>query len=226
MNREKEAFDLKLQSMLACLRGVESVVESRADIEKRNKESQELWLACQSLRSAVSSNHTGPQSLASELNAVRDSALDDPVVTQVLVAVPEEASTRGVVSASHLQEKFTKIRRACRRMAMVGDSDSGLWTYFLSYVQSFLIFDSFDPVKEGEAVDLDNIDTFGLLARAEYYLRRGDLELAARFMNQLTGEPRRIAHGWIKDARLLLETKQAADFLAAYSAAAALSSAN
>ena len=210
INREKDAFDLKLQSMLARLHGVEAAVESRAEIERRNKEAQELWLACQSLSAAVVSQQQGLQSVASELNAIRESARGDAVITHVLASVPEEASTRGVVSESHLQRNFPKIRRACRRLAMVEGQDSGIWTYMLSHIQSFLIFDSFDPVKEGESVDLENIDTFGLLARADYYLRHGDLELAARFMNQLTGEPRRIAKSWVKEARLLLETKQAA----------------
>lgn len=101
---------------------------------------------------------------------------------------------------------------------MIGENGASPWTHVLSYIQSFLIFDSFDPVKQGELVDLDNLDTFDLLARAEFYLRRGDLELATRLVNQLRGEPKNVARDWLLEARLLLETRQAVNLLTAYAA--------
>jgi mitofilin len=46
------------------------------------------------------------------------------------------------------------------------------------------------------------------LARAEYYLKENDLDSAAREMNQLQGWPKKLASGWVDDARKRLEVKQ------------------
>ena len=213
---------MKLKGALGRLRGIEFAVESRAETEKQNKQAQELWLACQSLSTTISDGRGQPTPLTPQLTTIHDASANDSVVTQVLESVPEVAAKRGVYSEEDLRSRFYKVRRACRRVAMVRGSDGGPLTYLLSYMQSFLVFDTFDPARDGEMVDLDNVDTFELLARAEYYLRQGDLELAARFVNQLRGETRRLSRDWLKEARLLLETRQAANFLTAYAAGAGM----
>lgn len=218
MNAEKEAFETQLTGALAQLRGVESVIDGRADIEKQNKQSQKLWAACQSLSTAIDKGIDHPRPLLPHLTAIHEAAEEDVLVSQVLNSLPEEAVTRGVLNEEYVRRRFYKVRRWCRRVAMIGENGASPWTHVLSYIQSFLIFDSFDPQKEGELVDVDNLDTFDLLARAEYYLRRGDLELATRLVNQLRGEPRNVAHDWLLEARLLLETRQAANLLTAYAA--------
>lgn len=218
LNAEKSAFETQLSGALAHLRGVESVVEGRADIEKQNRQSQKLWAACQSLASAIDRGIDRPSPLLAQLTAINDAAADDPLVSQVLKSLPEEAVTRGVLNEENIRRRFYKVRRWCRRVAMIGDNGASPWTHLLSYFQSFFIFDSFDPVKEGELVDAENADTFDLLARADYYLRHGDLELATRLVNQLRGEPRNVARDWLIEARLLLETRQAANLLTAYAA--------
>ena len=218
MNAEKSAFETQLSGALAHLRGVESVVEGRADIEKQNRQSQKLWAACQSLASAIDRGIDRPSPLLAQLTAINDAAADDPLVSQVLKSLPEEAVTRGVLNEENIRRRFYKVRRWCRRVAMIGDKGASPWTHLLSSFQSFFIFDSFDPVKEGELVDAENADTFDLLARADYYLRHGDLELATRLVNQLRGEPRNVARDWLIEARLLLETRQAANLLTAYAA--------
>ena len=218
LNDEKDAFETQLAGALAQLRGVESVIEGRAHVEKQNKQSQKLWAACQSLSTAIDKGVDQPRPLLRQLTAIHEAATEDPLVNQVLNSLPVEAVTRGVFNEEHVTRRFYKVRRWCRRVAMIGENGASPWTHLLSFFQSFLIFDSFDPKKEGELIDVDNLDTFDLLARAEYYLRRGDLELAARLVNQLRGEPRNVAHDWLIEARLLLETRQAANLLTAYAA--------
>ena len=215
---EKEAFKVQLAGALAQLRGVASVIEGRADVEKQNKQAQKLWTACQSLTTAIDKGANQPKPLLPQLMAIHDAAAEDPLVSQVLNSLPEEVVLRGVLNEENVTRRFYKIRRWCRRVAMIGENGASPWTHVLSYIQSFLIFDSFDPVKQGELVDLDNLDTFDLLARAEFYLRHGDLELATRLVNQLRGEPKNVARDWLLEARLLLETRQAANLLTAYAA--------
>lgn len=212
-------YSHKLQNALARLRGIELAVENRAHVEKSNHKSQEIWLACQALRSAIENGIKALRPLYDEVNALSTVAADDEVMRDVIETIPKEALQRGVYSEKNLSARFPDVKKSCRRVAMVGDDNKGPWTYFLSYIQSFFIFDKFDPLVDGETVDIDTLDTFGLLARAEYYVRRGDLELAARFVNQLKGEPRKLAYDWLKEVRLLLETRQAARFLSSYAAA-------
>jgi len=217
LNEEKSAFETQLTGVLAHMRGIEAAVEGRAEIEKQNMQSQKLWAACQALTTAISNGDAGrPRPLLPHLTAIHEAAADDPLVTQVLNSLPEEAVTRGVLNEENVKHRFYQVRRWCRRVAMIGDDDASPWKHLLSYFQSFFIFDSFEPTKEGELVDFENTDTFDLLARADYYLRRGDLELATRLVNQLRGEPRKVARDWLIEARLLLETRQAANLLTAY----------
>lgn len=55
-----------------------------------------------------------------------------------------------------------------------------------------------------------------------YFIDRGDLIMALRYMNLLQGAPRKIASDWLKETRLLLETQQAANTLMAHAAASGL----
>ena len=56
-------------------------------------------------------------------------------------------------------------------------------------------------------------------SESRYSLERGDLAQAVRYMGLLRGEPRRVAADWLKEARLHLEARQAADALIAHAAA-------
>ena len=46
--------------------------------------------------------------------------------------------------------------------------------------------------------------------------------MSVRYMNLLRGEARNVASGWLKEARLTLETRQAAYALLAHAAATAV----
>jgi hypothetical protein len=51
-----------------------------------------------------------------------------------------------------------------------------------------------------------------------FYLHRDDLIQAVKYMNLLKGPARHIADDWLREARLHLETRQAADALLAHAA--------
>lgn len=55
-----------------------------------------------------------------------------------------------------------------------------------------------------------------------YYVDRGDLMMALKYMNLLDGAPRKVSSEWLKETRLLLETQQAANTLMAHAAASGL----
>ena len=68
----------------------------------------------------------------------------------------------------------------------------------------------------------EDLDPFRLLSYAAYSLERGDLELAAKLLNQLRGESRRVVGDWLAEARLTLETRQVVGLLSAYANAVGL----
>lgn len=56
-----------------------------------------------------------------------------------------------------------------------------------------------------------------------YWIERGNLMQALKYMNLLKGAPRHVASDWLKEARLLLETQQATNTLMAHAASSGLS---
>ena len=148
LNEEKSAFETQLSGALAHIRGIEAAVEGRAEIEKQNMQSQKLWAACQALTTAIGNGDAGrPRPLLPHLTAIHEAAADDPLVTQVLNSLPEEAVTRGVLNEENVKHRFYQVRRWCRRVAMIGDDGASPWTHLVSYFQSFFIFDSFEPLS-------------------------------------------------------------------------------
>lgn len=160
--------------------------------------------------------------LRKEVEAISDAGSKHPFVETLINSIPEEALDRGVWTEDSLRERFPRVNKVCRRVAMIDETGNSLFMYFLSYIQSFFVFDSVYAKSEDDYVDLDKLDTFSILGHAEYWLEKGDLEQAVRFMNQLTGAPRHVASDWLKEAKLLLETRQAAYALTAFASASGL----
>uniref|UniRef100_A0A8C5AQY3 MICOS complex subunit MIC60 n=1 Tax=Gadus morhua TaxID=8049 RepID=A0A8C5AQY3_GADMO len=71
-------------------------------------------------------------------------------------------------------------------------------------------------------ISSQDLDPFKILSYASYSLEQGDLELAAKLVNQLRGEARRVVQDWLVEARLTLETKQVVSLLSAYANAVGL----
>ena len=201
-------------------------------MEKLGRKAQELWLACQTLVSVID-NGEGDfdeerwekvlKPLEAEIAAIRSAGNEHPFVNTVVSTMPSEALTRGVCTKEQLIERFDKVQRVCRRVAMVDETGATLYRYFLSYMQSLLVFEQ-RPLSDQDQVDPSKLNTFVLVNNARRCLERGDLEQAVRYVNQLSGESRRVASDWLKEARLLLETKQAADALFAHASSAGLGS--
>ena len=213
-----------------------SLVVDRAEVDKASRRAQELWLACQTLLSVITDGDPdakGPawedrlKPVRPELDAI-SAALSErsELVSAVVDAVPEAASTRGVWTESSLAERFTRVRSVARRVALVDESGGSLFRYVVSYVMS--VFVVRQPVLAAESdaaeVDADQLTVFVLLDRAADALERGNLEQAVRYVNQLRGEPRRVASDWLREARLLLETRQAAEVLVSFAVANSLGS--
>ena len=165
-----------------------------------------------------------PKPLANELSAIREAGDDHPFVNTVISSIPDEASKEGVSTPDALLERFHRVRKICRRVVMVDETGGTLFQYLLSWIQSALVGSRSRAFSDEEEIDLSLLNAFTILDNASHAIDRGDLEQAVKYMNQLRGQPRRVAADWIKDARLLLETKQAAEALLSHSAASGLGS--
>lgn len=163
-----------------------------------------------------------------------------------MAGIPKEATERGVFPEDALRERFIKVEKLAKSLALVPETGGHLPLYILSWFQSKLLFDATCPIPQSELndekVDFSNLSTSEILQRARfvnekligvlyvliclccrYWIDRGDFTQTLRYMNLLQGAPRSIARQWMHEVRILLETQQAAHTLMAHASASGLS---
>uniref|UniRef100_A0A8C6DUF1 MICOS complex subunit MIC60 n=1 Tax=Moschus moschiferus TaxID=68415 RepID=A0A8C6DUF1_MOSMO len=213
-------FTLDINTAYARLRGIEQAVQSHAVAEEEARKVHQLWLSVEALRyrmkTASANLPTVP--LGSAVEAIRVSCSDSEFAQALTAALPPESLTRGVYSEETLRVRFYAVQKLARRVAMIDETRNSLYQYFLSYLQSLLLFPP-QQLKPPAELCPEDTNTFKLLSYASYCIEHGDLELAAKFVNQLKGESRRVAQDWLKEARMTLETKQIVEILTAYASA-------
>jgi len=199
----------------------------RADRQKSGQLSRELWVACRSLLSDISDGQSikadkdEPTPIHAKLSAVRDAGREYPLVHIALSMVSAQAFDRGVYTPDALRRRFGRVRRVARRVAMIDESGGTLARYILSYIQSMFVLRS---SVAADTDDVSDMSVFAMLDSAAECLKYGDIEQAVRYVNQLRGEPRRVASQWLDEARILLETRQAAELILAFASANGLGS--
>lgn len=229
---EQAAYKLQLAAMLGKLKGMDAALKERADAEKSAHQAQALWGACQSLWASIRSGQPGKswreqlRPLRDEISAVGRAAEGDELVGVVLKGLPEQAKGRGVYPEDALRERFIKVEEVARRLALIPADGARLPMYFLSYLQAALIARPDVPISkdelENKPFDFSKLDTYDILNRARYWLDRGDLVKTVQYVNLLQGASRKAAQDWLNEARLLLETQQAASTLMSHAASSGI----
>ncbi|XP_025920465.1 MICOS complex subunit MIC60 isoform X2 [Apteryx rowi] len=216
-------FTLDINTAYARLKGIEQAVESHAVAEEEARKAHQLWLSVEALKYCMktASGDSPTEPLESAVKAIKASCSDNAFTEALTAALPQESLTRGVYSEEALRARFYAVQKLAKRVAMIDETRNSLYQYFLSYLQSLLVFHP-QQLKPPAELSPDDLDTFKLLSYASYCIEHGDLELAAKFVNQLKGESRRVAHDWLTEARMTLETKQIVDILTAYASAVGL----
>ncbi|NXE07212.1 MIC60 protein, partial [Lophotis ruficrista] len=216
-------FTLDINTAYARLKGIEQAVESHAVAEEEARKAHQLWLSVEALKYCMktASGDSPTEPLESAVKAIKASCADNAFTEALTAALPQESLTRGVYSEEALRARFHTVQKLAKRVAMIDETRNSLYQYFLSYLQSLLVFHP-QQLKPPAELSPDDLDTFKLLSYASYCIEHGDLELAAKFVNQLRGESRRVAHDWLTEARMTLETKQIVDILTAYASAVGL----
>ncbi|OLY81640.1 MICOS complex subunit mic60 [Smittium mucronatum] len=108
-------------------------------------------------------------------------------------------SSEGIASFAQLSSRFEYVAREIKKISLVPEN-SGLFSHMSSMVLSKVMFNKHGLV--------DGNDVEAVLARAEFFLKERDLDLAAREVNQLTGWPKALSEDWLSAARDRLEVEQ------------------
>lgn len=93
----------------------------------------------------------------------------DELVKIVLDGIPAEAKNRGVYPESAIRERFLKVEKLARKLALVKNDDDGIPTYVLSYLQAALIVQPKELISAAELnnehVNVYKLNTFDILDR-------------------------------------------------------------
>ncbi|XP_074530670.1 MICOS complex subunit MIC60 [Halichoeres trimaculatus] len=216
-------FTLDMNSAYARLKGMEEAIDSHVIAEEEARKAHQLWLSVEALSYTLKTADADSPSvpLESAAQAVKDSCSDNDFALALSTAFPQESLQRGVYSEASLRARFNSLRSLARRVALIDESHNSLYQYFLSYMQAALLFEEKQTAPPTQ-LSSEDLDPFKLLSYASYCLEHGDLELAAKLVNQLRGEARRVVEDWLTEARLTLETRQVISLLSAYANAVGL----
>lgn len=216
-------FTLDMNTAYARLKGMEEAIDSHVVAEEEARKAHQLWLSVEALNYTLKTADVDSpiKPLESAAQAVRDSCHDNEFALALASALPGESLQRGVYSEASLRARFNSLRTLARRVALIDESHNSLYQYFLSYVQAALLFENKQEAPPAQ-LSGEDLDPFKLLSYASYCLEHGDLELAAKLVNQLRGEARRAVEDWLTEARLTLETRQVVSLLSAYANAVGL----
>ncbi|XP_028272106.1 MICOS complex subunit MIC60 [Parambassis ranga] len=216
-------FTLDMNTAYARLKGIEEAIDSHVLAEEEARKAHHLWLSVEALSYTLKTSDAESPTMPLEgaVQAVRESCHSNDFALALTSALPEESLHRGVYSEASLRARFNSLRSLVRRVALIDESHNSLYQYFLSYLQAALLFEAKQEAPPTH-LSSEHLDPFKLLSYASYCLEHGDLELAAKLVNQLRGEARRVVEDWLNEARLTLETRQVISLLSAYANAVGL----
>lgn len=225
VEKERVTFKKELGAMAGKLKAIEQTLKARSKAESEARRSQSLWAAAEALHAATRrQNDLTP--LAKEIKALETAGKDDKLVQTVLKGIPKEVREKGILTEKSLRERFDQLEKTAVKVALIGRDGASLPVYFLSWLQSKLLFQKFAEIPKDELqnqpMDFSKLDTFDIIQRARYHMDHGNLATALRYVNLLQGAPRAAARKWAEAARRHLEIKQAAETVMAHASVSGL----
>ncbi|KAI8585642.1 mitochondrial inner membrane protein-domain-containing protein [Geranomyces variabilis] len=204
VDEERDGRLARLDHLALKVKRLEAISLDAGDRLDRSVRIHRLRAAVESLSEVLHQPHQS--SLAKEVEVLRVAAGDVedsfPLVAAVAASIPADLARSGVPTIFQLEHRFRSTAAAVRS-AQFMPADGGPLSHLASTALSKLAF------KKRGLVNGDDVEA--VLARAEWYLEEGDVDAAAREMNQLKGWPRRLSADWLKGARAYLEVKQAVE---------------
>lgn len=136
----------------------------------------------------------------SDLARLRLLSEGDETLQSALGSIPPEVANHGVRTPSELLQQFLDIRSTVRTQALVPEGGGVAW----QLAASALAFVT-QPVKG----NVSGSDPDAILARAEHYLQRGDVQAAVSELDAFKGLAGRALQAWIASAKTRIEVEQA-----------------
>lgn len=199
VEREREGRLAKLSELTANVNQLEKMTTEWSDVIDTNLKTQQLQVAVDAVRTALERSDM-PRPFVRELVAVKELAGDDPVVAAAIASINPTAYQRGIPSSAQIVDRFRRVANEVRKASLLPE-DAGIASHLASFLLSKVMF-------KKEATP-DGNDVESILARTESLLEEGNLDAAAREMNQLTGWARILSKDWLADVRRVLEVRQA-----------------
>lgn len=171
-----------------------------------NLATQKLQVAVDAVRSALEqANHTHkPTPFVREMAALKLVADNDPIVDAAVASINPSAYQKGIPSSAQLIDRFRRVAGEVRKASLLPEN-AGIASHAASLVLSKVMFKK-QGVPEGNDVE-------SVLTRTETLLEEGDLDNAAREMNELKGWAGVLSRDWLNDVRKVLEVQQALDVI-------------
>jgi len=219
----KNVLREKMDDYTNQLKGINEVLDGRSEYEVKALKSQQMWLSCQKVFDKFETKDQVIIKLShDDFESISKASDGNALVETSLSTIPSEAFDIGVTSPDVLKDRFKKVDQICRRVALIDETGGSPYRYVLSYLHSLFIFGKSKIYDRSEDIPSEGLSTFIIMDNAAYYLDQGNVEQAAKFLNQLKGESFLMAKDWLDDARLYLETKQALTILLTYASASGL----
>jgi len=217
LNDEQDKHHTVVNNNLSCLIEVESKMTHFLNCTEEAIKKMQLWAAVHALNTSINhiSDNGRTQILRPQILNVLQCNPNDKILVTIVATLPKCAIDFGVIPEHVLRQRFYDTKHVCKKAGSVRDELS-LFSYAFSYIKSYFVIPWFYKRGYEDEIDVGNVSSYELLEKADYYIQQGDLEQAAKFMNQLKGVPQKLASDWIKEVILLLETKQSANLLMAY----------
>lgn len=191
----------KLDDLSSTVNDLEKLTTDWNSVVDYNLKTQQLHIAVEATREIIEKSDT-PRPFVRELVALREVASDDPVVNAAIASINPIAYHHGIPSSAQMIDRFRRVAIEVRKAALLPEN-AGVASHVSSYVLSKLLFK-----KKGLA---SGSDVESLLTRAETFLEEGNLDAAAREVNELKGWAKLLSRDWLDEARRVLEVKQALD---------------
>lgn len=218
------------------LKQMEALLQVRDQLDKQEKATKSLWLLSQALTLLMEHNRSrldkesNPIQIEQQVECIRkvikDNFPEESLIQIALESLPENAVKNGVYSEEDLIRRYNKVEKVCNHVALVNSDYTTLFGYLKSFAYAYIrpfkdleFSMSSNPIQVKQIsqkeldgtleVDPKSWDTYDILNRVKLSIENRNLEMALRYANQLTGEPRKVAKDWIRDTREHLEVKQA-----------------
>jgi len=137
--------------------------------------------------------------LKNEIQKLQQFAIGSELLSSALSKVPESAKVNGVPSLFQLQQRFHKVSQTARRLSFIPQNAGLTWHIYGILMENIIIPPS--GFAQGDSTEAQ-------LARATYYIDKGDLANCLKEVKQLQGAPKEIIGDWIRAAEDRLTVQQ------------------